>query len=53
MRYRLQFEEIGDVLVIDKFLGLGVVADASADVVVQHSVSESQVILIALIGKTI
>ena len=53
MWYRLQLEEVGDVLVIDKGLGLGVVADASADVVVQNGVGESKVILVALVGEAI
>ncbi len=34
MRNRLELKEIGDVLVVDEGLGLGVVTDASADVLV-------------------
>ena len=53
MRYRLQLEEVGDVLVVDEGLGLGVVADAGADVVVQHGVGEAQIVLVTLVGETI
>ena len=53
MRYRLQLEEIGDVFVVDERLGLGIVADARADVVVQHGVSESKIVLVALVGEAV
>ena len=53
MRNRLQLKEIGDVLMVDEGFSLGIVAYARADVVVQHGVGESEVILVALVGETV
>ena len=53
MRDGLQLEKVSDVFVVDEGFGLGVVANASADVLVQNGVGESKIVLVALVGQAI
>ena len=41
------------MFVVNEGFGLGVVADACADVFVQHGVGEAEVVLVALVGEAV
>ena len=53
MRNRQQLKQVLLMLVIDAGLGVGVVADAGADVLVQDGVGEAEVVLVALVGEAV
>ena len=53
MRNRQQLKQILLMLVVDAGFGVGIVANASADVFVQNGVGETEVVLVALVGEAI
>ena len=53
MRNGLQFEEVLHVFVIDKSLCLRVITLACADVAVEHSVGEAEIVFISLATESV
>ncbi len=53
MRDGLKFEQIFDMLIVDQCFGVRVIAHAGADISVEYSVCESEVVLIGLTTETV